>query len=301
MQLGFVGTGTMGNPMSRRLLAAGHDLTVHDLRQEATANLIALGARWADSPRAVAEASEVIFTSLPGPVEVESAVFNPSDGILAGLQPGSTYIDLSTNSPALFRKIAEACRARGADALDAPVSGGSTGAENGTLTIMVGGDPTTFAKYRSLLECLGKNIFYMGETGKGMVAKGINQFLTFANFLVQAEGLVIGAKAGLDVETLAQALAVSSGRNPQLEAFPRTVFKGDFTLGIGPGGPLNRWVKDVGCAGEVARDVLAPSPILVIAEDVLHRAQAQGWGEQVWYAAAQVLEQMAGVQLRAAH
>ena len=123
MQLGFVGTGTMGNPMAQCLMAAGHQLTVYDLRREATTNLCDLGACWAETPRTVAEASEVVFTSLPGPAEVEQGVLDPVTGILAGLRAGSAYIDMTTNAPSVFRRLAEACRVRGVEVLDAPVSG----------------------------------------------------------------------------------------------------------------------------------------------------------------------------------
>ena len=139
MQLGFVGTGTMGNPMARCLIEAGHRLTVHDVRREATANLCELGARWADTPYAVAKASEVVFTSLPGPAEVEKVVLDSSTGILAGLGPGGAYIDMTTNAPSVCRRIAAVCRARGVAPLDAPVSGRPPG-----MTIMVGGEASTF-------------------------------------------------------------------------------------------------------------------------------------------------------------
>src|SRR5712692_10593649 len=157
MQIGFVGTGTMGNPMARCLLEAGHQVAVHDRRREATADLCALGAGWAENPRAVAEASEVVFTSLPGPAEVEHAVLDPSRGILAGLPSGGGYVDMTTNAPNVVRRIAEACRARGVAMLDAPVSGRPP-----AMTIMVGGDPTTFAMYQPLLACMGRNIFHVG-------------------------------------------------------------------------------------------------------------------------------------------
>ena len=119
MQVGFIGTGTMGNPMARCLIEAGHRLTVHDIRREAATNLCELGADWADSPRAVAEASQVVFTSLPGPVEVEDTLLNPETGILSGFSGGETFIDMTTNSPTVFRRIAEACKSRGVEVLDA--------------------------------------------------------------------------------------------------------------------------------------------------------------------------------------
>src|SRR2546428_7589164 len=135
MRIGFVGTGTMGNPMARCLLEAGHQVAGHDGRREATADLCNLGARWAENPRAMAEASEVVFTSLPGPVEVERAVLDPSRGILAGLPSGGGYVDVTTNAPRVVRRIAEACRARGVAMLDAPGSG-----RPAAMTVIGGGD-----------------------------------------------------------------------------------------------------------------------------------------------------------------
>jgi 3-hydroxyisobutyrate dehydrogenase len=144
MRLGFVGTGTMGAAMAECLIDAGHDLTIYDIRPEATVSLTTRGASAADSPAGAAVLSEVVFTSLPGPAEVELAVLDPSSGILAGLRVGSVYIDTTTNAPGVARRVAEACRARGVDVLDAPVSGRPPG-----MKMMVGGDASVFAKYCS--------------------------------------------------------------------------------------------------------------------------------------------------------
>jgi 3-hydroxyisobutyrate dehydrogenase-like beta-hydroxyacid dehydrogenase len=290
MQLGFVGTGTMGNPMARCLIEAGHQLTVYDLRREATADLCALGARWADNPCAVAGASEVIFTSLPGPTEVEQGALDPLTGILAGLKPGGGYIDMTTNAPSVFRRIAEACRARGVEVLDAPVSGRPPG-----MTIMVGGDAATFTKYRPLLECMGRNIFYVGETGAGCIAKLVTQYLGYANFVTAIEGLLIGAKAGIDLRVLAQIVPVSAGASHTFDNLPRSVFSGEFTAG----GTLDIVAKDLHLACELAREVGAPAHIGLLTDDVLQRAQAQGWGQRGFPIVARVLEAMAGVELRA--
>jgi 3-hydroxyisobutyrate dehydrogenase-like beta-hydroxyacid dehydrogenase len=290
MQLGFVGTGTMGNPMARCLLEAGHALTVYDIRREATTNLCERGARWADNPCAVAKASEVVFTSLPGPTEVEKGVLDPFTGILSGLRPGGAYIDMTTNAPSVFRRVAEVCRARGVEVLDAPVSGRPPG-----MTIMVGGDATTFAKYRPLLECMGRNIFHVGETGTGCIAKLVTQYLGYANFVTAVEGLLIGAKAGIDLNVLAQIVPVSAGASRTFDNIPRAVFSGEFTSG----GTLDIVAKDLHLACDLAREVGAPSHIGLIADDVLKRAQAQGWGQRGFPIAARVLEAMAGVELRA--
>lgn len=290
MQLGFVGTGTMGNPMARCLLEAGHTLSVYDLRREATANLCALGAGWADHPRAVAERSDVVFTSLPGPVEVERAVLDPATGILAGIRPGGAYIDMTTNAPDVFRRIAVACQARGVAVLDAPVSGRPPG-----MTIMVGGDVATYTKYRPLLACLGRNIFHVGETGAGCIAKLVTQYLGYTNFITAIEGLLIGAKAGIDLRILAQIVPVSAGASRTFDNIPRAVFSGQFTSG----GTLDIVAKDVHLACELARQVGAPAHLGLIADDVLKRAQAQGWGQQGFPIAARILEAMVGVELRA--
>jgi 3-hydroxyisobutyrate dehydrogenase-like beta-hydroxyacid dehydrogenase len=290
MQLGFVGTGTMGNPMARCLIEAGHQLTVYDLRRETTANLCMLGARWAASPGAVAQASEVVFTSLPGPAEVEKEVLDPVTGILTGLRPGGAYIDMTTNAPGVFRRIAEVCRAQGVEVLDAPVSGRPPG-----MTIMVGGDATTFTTYRSLLECMGRNIFYVGETGTGCIAKLVTQYLGYANFVTAIEGLLIGARAGIDLRVLAQVVPVSAGASRTFDNIPRSVFSGEFTAG----GTLDIVAKDLHLACELAREVGAPAHIGLLTDDVLKRAQAQGWGQQGFPIVARVLEAMAGIELRA--
>ena len=289
MQLGFVGTGTMGAPMAGCLIDAGHQLTVYDVRSEATAALCARGARAEDSPRAVAQQSGVVFTSLPGPREVESAVLDPSAGILAGLQPGGAYIDLTTNAPAVARRVAEACRARGADMLDAPVSGRPP-----TMTIMVGGDEAVFARYRPLFAEMAGNIFYVGSAGAGCIAKLVTQYLGYTNFVAALEGMLIGAKGGIDLGVLAQIVPVSAGASRTFDNIPRSVLTGSFTSG----GTLDIVAKDLDLACHLARDVGAPANLGLLAHDVLSRAQSQGWGQEGFPIAARILEAMAGTELR---
>ena len=289
MRLGFVGTGTMGGPMADCLIEAGHHLTVYDLRPEATAGLCARGARPADSPSAVARQSEVVFTSLPGPHEVELAALEPSTGILAGFHSGCAYIDMTTNAPAMARRLAEACRARGIDMLDAPVSGRPP-----TMTVMVGGDESVFARYRPLLAAMAGNVFYVGGAAAGCIAKLVTQYLGYTNFVAALEGMVIGAKAGIDLSTLAKIIPLSAGASRTFDNIPRSVLTGSFSAG----GTLDIVAKDLDL-GDLARAVGAPAHLGLLAHDVLARAQAEGWGQHGFPVAARILEAMAGTELRA--
>jgi 3-hydroxyisobutyrate dehydrogenase-like beta-hydroxyacid dehydrogenase len=290
MRLGFVGTGTMGAPMAGCLIDAGHQLTVYDVRSDAMAALCDRGARPAECPAAVARNSEVVFTSLPGPTEVEHAVLDPASGILAGFLRGGGYIDLTTNAPAVARRVAEACRARGVDMLDAPVSGRPP-----TMTMMVGGDEAVFARYRPLLAAMAGNIFYVGGSGAGCTAKLVTQYLGYTNFVTALEGMLIAAKAGIDLGILAQIVPLSAGASRTFDNIPRSVLPGSFTAG----GTLDIVAKDLQLACDLARDVAAPAHLGLLAHDVLRRAQAQGWGQEGFPIAARILEAMAGAELRA--
>jgi 3-hydroxyisobutyrate dehydrogenase-like beta-hydroxyacid dehydrogenase len=290
MQLGFVGTGTMGAPMAGCLIDAGHQLTVYDVRSEATATLCARGARLAESPCAVARQSDVVFSSLPGPHEVELAALDPATGILAGLGAGRAYIDLTTNAPGVARRVAEACRARRVDMLDAPVSGRPP-----TMTVMVGGDEAVFARVRPLLAAMAGNIFYVGGAGTGCVAKLVTQYLGYTNFIAALEGMLIGAKAGIDLGVLARIVPLSAGASRTFDNIPRSVLSGSFAAG----GTLDIVAKDLDLACGLAREVGAPANLGLHAHDVLHRAQTKGWGRQGFPIAARILEAMAGAELRA--
>jgi 3-hydroxyisobutyrate dehydrogenase-like beta-hydroxyacid dehydrogenase len=292
MQLGFVGTGTMGTPIAGCLIDAGHALTVYDIRPAATQALAGRGAEAVASPRAVAERSEIVFTSLPGPDQMEPAVLDPQTGILAGLAVGGCYIDLTTNAPAVARRVGEACHAKGVAMLDAPVSGRPPG-----MTVMVGGDEAVFARCRPLFEAIARNIFYVGAAGAGCVAKLVTQYLGYTKFVAALEGLLIGAKAGVDPGILARIVPFSAGASRTFDNIPRSVLSGAFTAG----GTLDIVAKDLHLACGLARAAAAPASLGLLAHDVLHRAQAQGWGQEGFPVAARILEAMAGCELRSHH
>ncbi len=284
MRIGFIGTGTMGNMMCSRIIAGGHQLTVFDLHREAAVNLLEAGAHWAKNPRQVAEASEVIFTSLPGPREVEEVVLASDNGILSGITPSTCYIDTTTNSPSSFLKIAQACRQRGAEVLDAPVSG-----RYPEMTIMVGGDTETHAKYRPLLECMAKHVFHVGESGKGMVAKLVTQYIGYTSRTATLEGMLLAAKAGVDLEILAEIIPVSAASRG-FETFARSLI--DRESMAARGGSSGIIAKDLDLACELARQLKVPATLGTIACDVYKRAEVLESGSP-----QRVLELMAGVQL----
>jgi 3-hydroxyisobutyrate dehydrogenase len=290
MRIGFIGTGTMGTPIATCLVRAGHSLIVHDRQPAATDALCALGAARADSGFAAARDSEVVFTSLPGPSEFEAAMLEPQTGIVAGLRDGAAHIDLTTNAPKTVARIAEACRARGVELIDAPVSGRPP-----NMTVMVGASAEGFAQYRSLFEAIAANVFHVGPSGAGAAAKLVTQYLGYTGFIAAIEGMLIAARAGIDLATLARIVPVSAGQSRTFDNIPRGVFPGTFAAG----GTLDIVAKDVALACQLARDVGAPASLGALASDVYARAQAAGWGQEGFPVVARVLEAMAGVELRA--
>ena len=289
MRIGFVGTGTMGTPIAGCLIAAGHSLSVYDRRPEATAALCALGAAPAESAFAAARDCEVAFTSLPGPAEFEAAMLAPQDGILAGLRAGATHIDLTTNAPKTIARAAAACEARGVELIDAPVSGRPP-----AMTVMVGATSAGFARWRPLLEAIAAHVFHVGASGAGVTAKLVTQYLGYTNFIAALEGMLVAAKAGIDLETLARIVPVSAGQSRTFDNIPRGVFPGTFAAG----GTLDIVAKDIDLACQLARDVGAPAALGTLASEVYRRAQAEGWGQEGFPVVARVLEAMAGIALR---
>src|SRR6266550_2884050 len=200
MQIGFIGTGHMGNPMVRRLMRAGYELVVHDRRQETTANLVELGARWADSPADAASQTEIVFTSLPGPAEVDEVVLGEK-GLLDGAKAGTVHVDLTSSLPSAARRLSSIEAARGVTFLEAPVSdmvSGAIGAEEARLTVFVGGDPAVLEKVRPMLETSSKHVFHTGEIGSGNVVKLTNNMISLGSSVLIQEALAVGVKAGLD-------------------------------------------------------------------------------------------------------
>lgn len=204
-RVGYIGLGLMGKPIARNLMKAGFPLIVHNRSQAAVEELVKEGAEHADSPRAIAEVSDVVFTNLPDTPDVDQVVFG-ENGIIEGCHPGMIYIDNSTIKPETARTIAAALAERSAHALDAPVSGGDIGAKAGTLAIMVGGSEDAFEEARPILEAMGKTITYVGESGAGQVAKACNQIMVAAQMVAMGELLLLAVKTGVNPERVVDAI-----------------------------------------------------------------------------------------------
>jgi 3-hydroxyisobutyrate dehydrogenase len=296
MQIGFIGIGVMGRPMTLNLLKAGHAVTIFARHPEKSGvqEVLQAGAKQAPSPRAVAMASDIVITMVPNSPQVEEVVAG-SQGILEGARKGLIIIDMSTIAPSVSRALAEKAAAKGAHFLDAPVSGGSQGAVNGTLSIMVGGEQQIFEQARPVLEAMGKNIFYVGPVGSGEVVKLVNNVLCGAIAAAIAESFVLGVKAGADVDTMAKIIGVSTGASWQLaNQFPLRAFNGSFQ----PGFMTDLLYKDLGLALDLARECHTPAEITALTRNLYERAREAGYGREDYTSLLKVLEQQAGIEVR---
>src|SRR5436309_4420171 len=298
MQIGFIGIGVMGRPMTLNLLKAGYDVTIYARHPEEpeVQEVLQAGAKLAPSARAVAMASEIVITMVPNSMQVEEVVAG-TQGILEGARKGLMIIDMSTIAPAMSRKLAEVAAAKGVYFLDAPVSGGSQGAVNGTLTIMVGGEEAIFEQVRPVLEAMGKkeNIFYVGPSGSGEVVKIVNNMLCGAIAASIAESFVLGVKAGADADTMAKVIGVSSGASWQLSnQFPLRAFNGSFQ----PGFMTDLLHKDLGLALDLAAENQTAVALTAQARQLYEMTRASGHARDDYTSVMQFLEQIAGVEVR---
>lgn len=287
--LGFIGTGTIGRPMAQRLLDAGHALCAFDLDRAALAPLVEAGAVACDSPADVGARCRVVFTSLPGPAEVQSVV---GSGLLASLAPGAVHVDLSTSSLEAVKELHRLEAERDVDFLDAPVSGGAMGAAQGTLTVMASGSEEAFQRVSPYLEAFASNRFYLGAPGNGTLVKLINNAIFLCSGLVLQEGFVVAAKAGLDVGQLLEIVRKSSGQ--VYAGLAGLFFARDFESQLFK---LSIACKDVALAVESAESLGVATPVTRAAAGLYAEAEASGLGGKVFYATLAALEEAAGVEV----
>jgi len=295
--VGFIGLGNMGGGMSANIQRAGYPMVVYDLREEAAKPLLEGGARLANSPAEVASLCDITLTSLPGPKEVESVSTGP-EGVLEGMKPGGIYIDLSTSRPTLIREIEPKFRQKGCHVLDAPVSGGKSGAASGNLAVMVGGEREIFDRVKPILDSFGDKVFYAGIIGAGSVAKLVHNMIGHGVRQAIAEGLTLGVKAGVEAEALWECIRRGSlGRMSGLhEGIARTVFTGEFDP---PSFALELSRKDIGLATDLGREFNVPMPVANLVEQIAIQGMNRGWGGRDSSVTFLLQEEQAGVEVRA--
>ncbi len=295
MKVGFIGVGTMGRHMAANLMKSGFALVINDVKKDAAASHLKNGAAWADTPKAVAEASDVVFTSLPGPADVEAVALGPN-GILAGMSAGKIYLDLSTNSPTVMRRIHAIFQEKGVHVLDAPVSGGPRGAESGKLAIWVGGDETIFDKCKPVLDGFSDQANYVGAIGAGSVAKLVHNC---AGYIVQtalAEVFTMGVKAGVDPLVIWKAVRQGAGgRRRTFDGLADQFLPGKFDP---PSFALRLAHKDVTLATQLAREVKVPMRLANMTLEEMTEALNRGWAERDSRVAMLLQEERAGVEIK---
>jgi len=295
MKIGFIGLGIMGRHMASNLMKAGHELVVHDIRHEAAVPHCEAGAKWADTPQKVAEASEVVFTSLPGPLEVEAVVLG-AQGLLAGLSRGRVYFDLTTNAPALVRRIYGLFMERGIHMLDAPVSGGPKGAETRKLALWVGGDEEVFTRYKPVLNAIGDQPYYVGPIGAGSIAKLVHNCAGYVIQMALAEVFTMGVKAGVDPLALWKAVRQGAlGRRRTFEGLVDQFLPGKFDP---PSFALRLAHKDVTLATSLGREHKVPMRLANITLEEMTEALNRGWGERDSRVSMLLQEERSGVEIR---
>jgi 3-hydroxyisobutyrate dehydrogenase len=296
MRIAFIGLGNMGRHMAANLQRAGHELVVHDVQRQAAEGHLANGASWASSAAESTQGAELILTSLPGPKQVEEVALGEG-GILQGAARDTVYVDLSTSSPTLIRRIYQAFREQGIHVLDAPVSGGPLGAERATLQVMVGGDEAIYERIRPALLNIGDKVSYIGEIGSGEIAKLCHNTLTYCANLALAEVFTLGVKAGVKPEKLLEAIQGGAyGQGYMLtHRIPKLVFTGRFDQA---GFYLALARKDVGLATELAREFNVPMNVASLAEQALIEGLVRGWDDKDSSAIWMLQEERAGVKVR---
>jgi len=292
--VGYIGLGTMGGRMATNIQKAGYKLIVHDLHRQSASHHLKDGAEWADTPRALAEKSDVIFTSLPEPADVERVALG-ADGLIDGVRKGTVYFDMSTNAQAVVKRIHDVFAAKGAHMLDAPVSGGPSGAASRKMAIWVGGDKASFDKYRGVLDAMGDRPAYIGSIGSATVAKLVHNMSSYAVTCALAETFTMGVKAGMDPIALWEAVRQGvSGRRLTFDGLLEQFLPGKYDP---PNFALKLATKDVKLATELGRELGVPMRICNLAYAEMTEACNRGWEGRDSRVVMLLQEQRAGVAI----
>ena len=292
--IGFIGLGHLGRFLAASVLRAGFPLVVHDLSPEAVAELVEQGATAASSPRELAHGCDAVITCLPSPAVV-TAVLEGPDGLLAGLRPGTTWIDMSTNDRHELERLAAVAAAQGVATLECPVTGGVHKAAAGEITVIVSGDADVFARHRRLLEAVGSPVYHVGGLGQASVIKVITNMLAFIHLVAAGEALMLAKQGGLDLATAYEVIRSSSGNSFVHETESQVILNGSYDIGF----TIDLAVKDLGFATDLGRELGVPLDLATLVESTFLRAREEygggAWSSQV----VKLLEDAVGTDLRA--
>jgi 3-hydroxyisobutyrate dehydrogenase-like beta-hydroxyacid dehydrogenase len=291
VSVGFIGVGNMGNPMAGNVLKAGFPMTVFDKHAPAMENLVQAGAQRAASAREVVERSEIVLTCLPASPDVEAAYLDPG-GLVECAKRGMALVDLSSVLPSTPRKIEPRAKERGVSFLEAPVSGGVSGARAATLAIMAGGDPEVLNRVRPVLRAIGPSIFHVGPVGAGNTVKAINNMMACVNSLAMMEGVAVGVKAGLDPMTVYEVVKASSGGSKALERIVTAIVPRNFE----PGFKVRLMNKDLETFNTIAKDLHVPVSFSNVAQRYQQAAMAAGLADHDTSAAMTIIERLAAIE-----
>jgi 3-hydroxyisobutyrate dehydrogenase len=291
-KIGWIGAGVMGSSMCGHLLKAGYRVTVHSRTRSKAQPLLDRGAQWAESPRALAAESDVLFTMVGFPQDVRTVYFDET-GILAGARAGTILIDMTTTQPSLSREIAAAASAKGLSAIDAPVSGGDVGAKNAALSIMVGGDTTSVQAVMPLFELLGKKIVHQGGSGTGQQAKLCNQIVIAGTMVGVCESLLYGYKAGLDLNRMLESVRGGAAACWTLDNLAPRILQRNFD----PGFFVEHFIKDMGLALEEATRMGLVLPGLALVHQLYQTVQTLGHGRSGTHALILALESLSDIEI----
>jgi 3-hydroxyisobutyrate dehydrogenase len=289
-RLGWIGTGVMGTSMAGHLLSGGYPLTVYSRTRQRAEPLVERGAAWADTPAAVAAASDVVFTMVGYPADLREVVLGDA-GILPAARPGTVIVDMTTSEPSLAREIYAAARDKNVDSVDAPVSGGDVGARNAALSIMVGGDAGTVERLRPLFALMGKTIVHQGPAGAGQHTKMVNQTLIATGMIGVCEALLYAYKAGLDPQTVLQSVGGGAAGSWSLANYAPRMLNGDYA----PGFLVEHFIKDMEITLAEARRMDLSLPGLALAHELYLALRAQGGGRDGTQALIHVLARLSAV------
>ncbi|MCS6976277.1 MAG: NAD(P)-dependent oxidoreductase [Gemmatales bacterium] len=290
-RVGWIGLGVMGRWMCQHVMSKGYSATVYNRTRDKAQPLLDLGAAWADSPKAVAERSDVIFAIVGFPKDVREVFLGPN-GALAGSRPGCILVDMTTSEPSLAREIYDAAKAKGVGSVDAPVSGGDVGAREARLSIMVGGDAEVVEAVRPLFECMGKTVVHQGGPGAGQHTKMVNQILIATNMIGVCEALLYGYKAGLDLNTVLQSVGGGAAASWSLNNLGPRIIQRNFE----PGFFVEHFIKDMGIALAEAERMNLCLPGLALAKQLYEAVRAQGFGRKGTHALMIALERLSNIQ-----